>query len=982
MPPSAPILVDEDCPSEDVLVEFVSGGGDEAMMEAIERHLDRCARCGETVALFGGAFADDSGGERQGPEPDGSEPDGNEPEDPEPSSPPTPSGSPRYADRYALGECVGFGAGGVVYRARDLELDRDVALKVLRNEDEIPRGSSSARWRREAKVMARVVHPNVVTVHDVGFFDGRMFIATEFVEGGTLQQWLEQQSRSWREILQVFVDAARGLAAIHACGLVHRDFKPHNVMMGRDGRVRVTDFGLARLLPEGEPVIPETRVSVDGLESASLSETLSSYTRTGTLVGTPAYMSPEQWRGIPATPRSDQFSLCVALYEALFAQRPWTGRSTSALANNVCETPPARPPARRAPSWLTRAVLRGLSRHPSDRFEDMTAFITTLQQAPRRRRQWALSLALVGGFSAVAAGGYGLAQVGAHESCPAEVGRFVEIWDEPTRTQLTEDLDPTLAGPVTEALDPWRDAWLEQHQQACRMQAAQQIGERQYQRITACLDRSLARLSAITELLREAELADPETLHEILDVLQPPQTCADRANIEALQPAWGSVEAQRLAVALAPDFERVRVLLAAGRLDQALDVAEAAAARADAQGDPALRAEALVTLGHVLTKRKDEARAVEVLKDAVWAAEAGGNVEQAAWGWIELISVLPLLGRYDEAQAAVERAGAVVHRLGDPNARLVFAANRAVLASMQGRYAEALEQHRQILEEGTTVWGPDDPQITRTHVNIAATLGHLGRLDEAIQNMQVALAQHERRYPGTHPMAVPMISNLGVFQFKQGDIPAARATFERSLAMAEELFEPTDPHMISILTNLAQIDYAQGRLDSALRRSERLLEVQRQRYGEAHPDIAIALHNLAGVHAKAGRYDRAEALFREALALRRQTQGERHPGTAITMHTLGRVLLKQERWDEAAEVLAPALEIRREIEVDPAQRASTTYMLARARAGQGRPEQARALGQQAVEILEAIQPRHATMLGEMKDWVATIGAPAESAARP
>ncbi|MEM9460332.1 MAG: serine/threonine-protein kinase [Myxococcota bacterium] len=974
MAPSAPPLADEDCPSEDALVEFVSGCGDETTMEAIERHLDRCPRCSETVALFGGAFADNSGDELQEPEPEpeDSEHEGLAPDGPEHSWAPSRSGSPRYADRYALGECVGFGAGGVVYRARDLELDRDVALKVLRNEDEIPRGSSSARWRREAKIMARVVHPNVVTVHDVGFFDGRMFIATEFVEGGTLQQWLEQEPRSWREILQVFVEAARGLAAIHACGLVHRDFKPHNVMMGRDGRVRVTDFGLARLLPEVEPVIPESRVSIDAVESTSLSETLSSYTRTGTLVGTPAYMSPEQWRGIPATPRSDQFSLCVALYEALFAQRPWTGRSASMLANNVCETPPARPPARRAPSWLTRAVLRGLSRHPSDRFEDMTAFITTVERAPRRRRQWALGLALVGGFSAVAGGGYGLAHVEEHEPCPAKLRRFAGIWDDPTRARITEALDPALGMQVTEALDPWKSTWLEHDQQACRMQVAQEIGERQHHLTTACLDRALARLSAVTEVLQVTEVTDPEALREILGVLRTPESCADRTHLEALQPAWSSVEAERLALALAPDFERVRVLHAAGRLDEALERAEAAAARADAQGDPALRAEALVTLGHVLTKRKDEARAAEVLKDAVWAAEAGGNVEQAAWGWIELISVLPLLGRFDEAEAAVERAGAVVHRLGDPNARLVFAANRAVLASMRGRYAEALEQHRQILEEGTAIWGPDDPQVTRTHVNVAAALHHLGRLDEAIDHMQVALTQHQQRYRGAHPMTVPMLSNLGVFQFKQGDIPVARATFERSLAMAEELFGPTNPHMISILTNLAQIDYAEGDLDNALRRSEQILEVQRQRYGEVHPDVALAIHNLAGVHAKAGRLEQAEAQFREALALRRQTQGERHPGTAVTMHTLGRVLVLQERWDDAAELLEPALEIRQEAEDDPVRRAATAYQLGRARVGQGRPQQARVLGRQAVELLESIQPRHAAMLGEVKDWLDTI----------
>ena len=171
-----------DCPSEDALVEFVEGGLDEASVEAIDRHLDQCARCAETVALFGGAFADQTvGSPGAQPAPDPEE---------EPAHEPV-----RYADRYRIDECVGGGAGGVVYRARDLELDRDVALKVLRAEDEATEGSSSARWRREAQIMARVDHPNVVTVHDVGVAEGRVFLAMDYVEGQTLRQWLESRRR-------------------------------------------------------------------------------------------------------------------------------------------------------------------------------------------------------------------------------------------------------------------------------------------------------------------------------------------------------------------------------------------------------------------------------------------------------------------------------------------------------------------------------------------------------------------------------------------------------------------------------------------------------------------------------------------------------------------------------------------------------------------------------------------------------------------
>ncbi|MEX1364732.1 MAG: protein kinase, partial [Nannocystaceae bacterium] len=433
------------CPSEDALVDFVEGGLDEATLAEIDEHLDECSRCAETVALFGGAFAsqaeppDDS---RESHGPATAELDGPPPAEPEPE----PASEPvRYADRYRIDECVGGGAGGVVYRARDLELDRDVALKVLRSEDDGTHGSSSARWRREAQIMARVDHPNVVTVHDVGVFGGRMFIATEFVDGGDLHAWMKERTRSVSEVLEVYVAAARGLAAIHACGLVHRDFKPHNVMMGRDGRVRVTDFGLARLLPGMEgSLAPEPLDST--FEEPTLTDASASlYTRTGALVGTPRYMSPEQWRGEPATPASDQFSLCVALYEGLWGHRPWSGRTMQELSQHVCNTQPDRPPSRarsgHVPAWLQRAVLRGLARAPEQRFASMDALIDTLVLTPRRRRRLGWGAGLVAGFTVVGAASYGAARV-EPDPCAGLEQQAAAHWDAKRRDRVQAALGP------------------------------------------------------------------------------------------------------------------------------------------------------------------------------------------------------------------------------------------------------------------------------------------------------------------------------------------------------------------------------------------------------------------------------------------------------------------------------------------------------------------------------------------------------------
>src|SRR5262245_37690244 len=207
---------------------------------------------------------------------------------------------------------------GVVYAAYDPELDRRVALKLLH-----AGGSVEARKRllREAQAMARLAHPNVIAVHDVGTWGDEVFVAMEFVEGPTLAERVRDEEPGWREVLDLYLQAGEGLAAAHVAGIVHRDFKPQNALVGRDGRVRVLDFGLAR----GTGALPP-REAEEGPDSGAAPGLLvTPLTRSGSRMGTPAYMSPEQFEGLPADELSDQFSFCVALYEALYGERPFGG---------------------------------------------------------------------------------------------------------------------------------------------------------------------------------------------------------------------------------------------------------------------------------------------------------------------------------------------------------------------------------------------------------------------------------------------------------------------------------------------------------------------------------------------------------------------------------------------------------------------------------------------------------------------------------
>ncbi len=298
--------------------------------------------------------------------------------------------------RFRLLRRLGSGAMGVVYEGYDPELDRRVALKVLRPEVEAQRSlQARSRMMREAQALARLRHPNVTMVYEVGTSDaGAPFIAMEMVEGRTLSRWLRARPRSWRDVVEVFLQAGRGLAAAHRAGLVHRDFKPDNVIVDQDGSVRVVDFGLARSAGMAE-LLPT-------LDEADSSPAIALHlTCTGAVLGTPAYMAPEQFHGEPVHASSDQFSFCVALFEALYGRRPFPGNDLPSLQRSLMRGQVVGP-RRGVPRALYRVLRRGLSIDAARRFPSMEKLLEALA-ACRQRRVVPRSLLLVAGLALVAA---------------------------------------------------------------------------------------------------------------------------------------------------------------------------------------------------------------------------------------------------------------------------------------------------------------------------------------------------------------------------------------------------------------------------------------------------------------------------------------------------------------------------------------------------------------------------------------------------
>ena len=287
--------------------------------------------------------------------------------------------------------CIGTGGMGQVYAAYDPKLDRKVALKVLHDGRE---QGEQPRLVREAQALARLTHPNVVAVHDVGTHDGRLFVAMEFVEGVTLREWLRLHppgpAKRVAEVLELLVQAGEGLAAAHRAGLVHRDFKPSNVLIGSDGRVRVVDFGVVRVEEPRQGSRQQHFESARDEEATEpqveMFEQPDPLTRPGAIVGTPAYMAPEQLLSMKVGPSSDLFAFCLTAWEAVFGVRPFPGKTIPAVLEAIRRGRPARPPEVQCPHELETALLEGLAFGSRSRPPSMDVLLDALRLVQARLR--------------------------------------------------------------------------------------------------------------------------------------------------------------------------------------------------------------------------------------------------------------------------------------------------------------------------------------------------------------------------------------------------------------------------------------------------------------------------------------------------------------------------------------------------------------------------------------------------------------------
>ncbi len=844
---------------------------------------------------------------------------------------PIPSGT--RVGRFVVLDEVGSGGMGVVFAAWDPELDRKVALKLLHAEGAASRESED-RLRREAQAMARLSHDNVITVHEVGQWQDRVFVAMEFVDGENLAAWQRSETRPWREVLEVYLHAGRGLAAAHAAGLVHRDFKPQNILLGSDRRVRVVDFGLARSIHSE----PEEDTDAEAIEPGPVSP-LPVLTRAGQITGTLAYMAPEQLLGRAPDPRGDQFSYCVSLYQALWGALPFPTKSPAELSDFYQrDGQPNPPPSRTAlPKAIQTAVLRGLSVDPGDRWPDMDALLAAIDRGATRRFPTPSLVAALAVMLVVS--WWFLASMPSTSPCDEAAARISSVWDQSVQDRLGAALrqgsEPatSLYDRTFAALDDYRTRWISARTDACEAThvRGEQSGELLDLRM-ACLDRRLQEFDALTQLLIGAPPEVLASAPEAALALEPLEICSDARFLRApIRRPTDPSQLQRLED-LESDLAQIKAAVDAGQMSEVLRDAESLVIDSAALGFAPFEAEVRWTLADLVERLGEFDRAADEAFSGWAAAERGGHDEYR----LRALSLLVWIdgndrGDLDEARRWQQLAEATLERLdggGLLEAELVNNIGAALQTS--GRSEEALPYHRRALELRREILGSQSYATAKSLNNIGSTLFTTARFEEALDYYRRALETTEQAL-GRHAATAMIQSNIG----------ASLTELQRS--------------------------------DEAVRANQLALEMRRELFGPDNVWVGFSQINLA-LSYLIDQPDLAEKPLDEASLVLQQALPEDHPYQAFVFSTRGAFLLATEHPDDAIPWLERSLATWEEHGiVSPYEMAGNRFGLARALWQTGDRPRAIEAARTAWDELSAAYPIETPLHQKLSSWLAERG---------
>ncbi len=753
--------------------------------------------------------------------------------------------------RYRVLHALGAGGSANVYAAYDPELDREVALKVLRG------GADRARLLREAQAAARLNHPNVVTVHDAGMVDGRLFVAMERVDGVTLGGWLGERPRPWRESVRVLRAAGAGLAAAHAAGLVHGDFKPGNVMVARDGRVLVLDFGLAR------------PVEADGdgaAERAAADDPAAADADPAAPEGTPAYMAPELRRGGAAGPRADQYAFCVTLHRALYGVLPAAGTGTDPSPG---PWPPRLPSRPHVPAALRRVLARGLAGDPGRRFASMDELVRALGRAAHARRR---RLAWAGGAAAAALVAATVVGASRTAACTGADERLAGVWDEGTRAEVERAFAASGHGAAADLsrrtralLDGYAERWAAVYREAC--EATRLRGEQSEQVLDlqmACLDARREELATVARILARADRDLVGRAVGVAESLTSLERCANRALLRAGPAPPADPEAAAAVAGVRTRLARAKTLEAAGRYGETLEIAQAALERARQIGHPPVEAEALIQLAQAQGRTGLFADMRRSLIAAASVAEGAGHDRAVGMAFTFLIAAAVMQGDAAEAHLWGELSGGALERLADRDG---VAGHRELflgeLAHFEGRYEDAIEHHRAYLRLSA---GFGSVGRAYAHLHLARQYSALGELDTAERELEEADRLFRAALGGEHRAIAQTVTQIGHLAARRGDLDGAVERYRHALDVLARAGEPDDFDTADALDGLGRSLLALGRAAEARAPIERSLAARRARPGRP-ADLGGTLFLFARALEAAGERAAADARAWEARAV-------------------------------------------------------------------------------------------------------------------
>ena len=841
-----------ECPNDETLLSLVEGRLRGDALAAVDSHLDSCDPCRDLVATL-------ASGPRHTSE--------------------RAAGRADAIGRFLVIDKIGEGAMGEVYAAYDPELDRRVALKLLH----AGAGPEKARVRlmREAQAMARLSHPHVVTVFDVGTRGDDVYVAMELVDGQSLREWLAEK-RGTDAILAVFTQAAEGLAAAHQAGLVHRDFKPENVLVDRVGRAKVGDFGLAVGQGEDGGEVPE---------GALLAATL---TRTGALLGTPAYMAPEQLAGESADARADQFAFCVALWEALAGQRPFAAATSVASLREAIE---AGPPAPRFDRRIGGVLARGLSANRDARFPDMRGLLDALRPKPRVKWRWMAVVAA----GALAVGAALLPRAADADPCEASHHALDATWP----VEAGDRLPPFARAP----LDEWRTAWIAGRVDACEgTRLRREQSDAQMDRRMACLDRQRIAFGAVIDRLDD--VAD-RFAPEVLATLPDPSSCASVSDGVAPPDASIAEEVARVR----GEIDAARVQIAAAEHDAALRSAGRIVASADRLRYPPLSSEAHRLHSEALRALARFDEALSAANAAVLAAEASSDDRAAAEAWLALAKAAGARGRYADAAAHAAHAEAMIARLGDPaDLHEELLRLRGVLRTNLGDLAGAEEDLRAALASSVARYGAENLQVAPIHTSLGNLLRVASRLDDALAEHRRALALDRAALGDAHPRVGRDLHNVAGILRRLGRTEEARASYEEALRIAIAVYGAAHPEVALTRNSLGLLSHEAGDREEARAQWEAAVAIFE---AHGHGDAALTRYNLALLDLDEERYEEARANVARAITIDTERIGPRSKRVGSEHVVLARALRGLGRAREADDAARTAFSIAEALDDPP-----------------------------------------------------------------